>query len=250
VPLRLIFKFVHVSENISSRDRSPQITFDLYSKWELTRAINAKMQPRNDTWVVRNSPYSNYVRNLGTFDPRLLIRNPKPLSLGVSWEHRAVNVRVITFRDGKTADFSRSTDSASDFLSEHLSQPIESPETLGKVYIFEGMNQDVATILGNHFWIDPSFFTEYQRTASTASKGDTCTSILATSLATQSYTSMPYRDIVTLPEELIDHFGLACSATGRAISTTRINGEFDKVASVNRKCLIWSERKNGSWNCR
>lgn len=211
--------------------------------------MNFKMQPRNATWIVRNSPYSKYVHDLSSFDPRLVFPDPKPLSLGVSWENRPVKVHVITFRDGKPAAFLSPTDSTSDFLSKYLSHTTETPESLGTAYIFEGMNQDVATILGNHFWIDPSFFTEYQRTASTASKTDTCSSLLATGLTTQSYITIPYRDMVGLPEELIGYFGLACSATGRAISTTRINGEFDKIASANRKCLIWSERKNGSWNC-
>ncbi|KAI6769568.1 hypothetical protein HG530_004197 [Fusarium avenaceum] len=96
------------------------------------------------------------------------------------------------------------------------------------------MNKDVATVLGNHFLIDPSFFIEYHRTANTVSKNARCNETLATSLATQPYISLPYRDLVALPRELIGYFGLNCSATRRKIEITRFNGEFDSVAYARR----------------
>lgn len=111
------------------------------------------------------------------------------------------------------------------------------------------MNKDVATVLGNHFLIDPSFFIEYHRTANTVSKNARCNETLATSLATQPYISLPYRDLVALPRELIGYFGLNCSATRRKIEITRFNGEFDSVAYARRKCLIWSNVRDDGWDC-
>ncbi|WZH40490.1 uncharacterized protein QYS62_001423 [Fusarium acuminatum] len=111
------------------------------------------------------------------------------------------------------------------------------------------MNKDVATVLGNHFWMDPSFFIEYHRTSGTVSSKAKCNDILATSLATQPYMSLSYRVLLALPSELIGYFGLNCSATGRVIETTRFNGEFDSVAYVRRKCLIWSNVRDDGWDC-
>jgi hypothetical protein len=61
---------------------------------------------------------------------------------------------------------------------------------------------------------------------------------------------MPYPELAALPRDLIGYFGLRCSATGRNVSVTRVNGKFDAVGMVRRKCIIWNKTKQDGWECR
>ncbi|KAG5657572.1 hypothetical protein KAF25_006136, partial [Fusarium avenaceum] len=186
-------------------------------------------------------PYNDYVNDLTSSDPRLRRPDYEQHLPGIPWDSRIVNSRILTFREGEKPDVSISTAVKTGCLRAYLSQRDLNGKPLRRAYIFEGMNKDVATVLGNHFWMDPSFFIEYHRTANTVSKKARCNEILATSLATQPYISLPYRDLVALPRELVGYFGLSCSATRRMIEITRFNGEFDSVAYARRLDLATVE---------
>ncbi|KAF5693652.1 hypothetical protein FDENT_1884 [Fusarium denticulatum] len=109
------------------------------------------------------------------------------------------------------------------------------------------MNRDVATVLGDHFRMHPSFFTNYERTVTTSSTSGGSCSVLTSGLALQQYLSMSPRILVTLPSSLIKHAPLRCSETGRYVSLTRVNGKLDSVGTVKRKCFVWNKLSEDGW---
>ncbi|KAH7175973.1 hypothetical protein EDB81DRAFT_634869 [Dactylonectria macrodidyma] len=154
-------------------------------------------------------------------DPRLSQPDVKLLELGISWENRDVKIRAIEFGKAQDDQILLSPISGPDALARCLARERPDGKARRTAYIFEGMNRDVATVLGDHFQMHPSMFIIYERTANAASRSEGSYSMLATSLAIQTYLCMSYRELVTLPNELLGYFSLRCSATGRDVSITR-----------------------------
>ncbi|KAF4998941.1 hypothetical protein FDECE_11655 [Fusarium decemcellulare] len=173
------------------------------------------MSPQDPSWIAWDGPYQDQINGLCASDPRLSqpdTRNPKYC---ISWETRQVNIRTIEFGFDQSDETLLSPVAGPDSLAKRLARERAVDKPRRTAYIFEGMNRDVATVLGNHFRMDPSLFTNYERTANCASTNDGSYSALATSLATQSYLSLPYRDLFALPSGLLGYFRLGCSHTGR-----------------------------------
>lgn len=112
------------------------------------------------------------------------------------------------------------------------------------------MNRDVATVLGDHFQMHSSLFTNYERTVTASSTSGGSCSVLTSGLALQQYLSMSPRSLVTLPSSLIKHAPLRCSETGRYVSLTRVNGKLDSVGTVKRKCFVWNKLSEDGWTSK
>ncbi|KAH7151918.1 hypothetical protein B0J13DRAFT_547140 [Dactylonectria estremocensis] len=207
------------------------------------------MPSKDRPWIARDGPYQDLTNGLCMSDPRLSQPDVKLLELGISWENRDVKIRAIEFGKAQDDQILLSPISGPDALARCLARERPDGKARRTAYIFEGMNRDVATVLGDHFQMHPSMFIIYERTANAASRSEGSYSMLATSLATQTYLCMSYRELVTLPSELLGYFSFRCSATGRDVSITRVNGKFDPVAMVRRKCIVWNRTRQDGWDC-
>ncbi|KLO97362.1 Uncharacterized protein LW93_3340 [Fusarium fujikuroi] len=201
----------------------------------------------NQSWIAWNGPYQDYVSGLSASDPYLLQPDPKPLRCGVSWENRNVSIRAIEFDNDQIDKLFVLPLQGPVSLAKHLSQKGKGGKPRRTAYVFENMNRDVATVLGDHFRIHPSLFTNYERTVTTSSTSGGSCSVLTSGLASQQYLSMSPRILVTLPSTLIKHAPLRCSETGRYVSLTRVNGMLDSVGTVKRKCFIWNQLSEDGW---
>ncbi|KAH6964668.1 hypothetical protein DER45DRAFT_592302 [Fusarium avenaceum] len=207
------------------------------------------MSSHNRSWIAWDGPYQDQIDGLCAFHPYLRYPNTRHRKYGITWENRQVNIRTIEFGNDQNDEILVSSVSGPESLDRRLEKERKNNKPRKTTYIFEGMNRDVATILGNHFQMHPSLFANYDRTANCGSTDNGLYSPLATSLATQPYLSLPYRDLFILPSELTGYFRLGCSNTGRGINSIRVNGSFDPVATINRKCFIWTETRKDGWTC-
>lgn len=208
------------------------------------------MPSKDGSWMVRDGPYQDHTNRLCASDHRLGQPDDKLLKLGISWENRQVKIRAIEFGNAQDDQILLSPILGPDSLARCLARERPDGRAPRTAYVFEGMNRDVATVLGDHFHMHSSMFISYERTVDTTPSNEGSYSMLATSLATQTYLCMPYRELVTLPREPVGHFSLRCSATGRSVGITRVNGKFDTVGMVRHKCIIWNRTRQDGWECR
>ncbi|KAL5590380.1 hypothetical protein FOBRF1_013937 [Fusarium oxysporum] len=201
----------------------------------------------NQSWIAWNGPYQDYVNGLCASDPYLVQPDPKPLRCGISWENRLVNIRAIEFGNDQNDKLLLLPLQGPVSLAKHLAQNRKSGKPRRTAYVFENMNRDVATVLGDHFRMHPSLFTNYERTVTASSTSGGSCSVLTSGLALQQYLSMSPRSLVTLPSSLIKHAPLRCSETGRYVSLTRVNGKLDSVGTVKRKCFVWNKLSEDGW---
>lgn len=204
----------------------------------------------NQSWIAWNGPYQDYVSGLSASDPYLLQPDPKPLRCGISWENRNVSIRAIEFDDDQADKLLVLPLQGPVSLAKHLSQKRKGGKPRRTAYVFENMNRDVATVLGDHFRMHPSLFTNYERTVTTSSTSGGSCSVLTSGLALQQYLSMSPRILVTLPSTLIKHAPLRCSETGRYVSLTRVNGMLHSVGTVKRKCFVWNNLSEDGWTSK
>jgi len=199
-----------------------------------------KIQPesssRNGSWLVEEGPYQRRVKRLSRSDPGLRQPDEKLKKFEIPWEDRAVRIWTVESIDGTVQ---RRSIPDPQGLADDLQLSVPERISRRSIYMFEGMNRKVATILGNNFNMHPSVFLDYLRVwhFTPVSVGSTK---LASSLVMQRHVCMAYPELVALPETVKGNFKIKCEDTGRHVGVTRTKGKFDNVGMIRRKCVIWN----------
>ncbi|OCL07743.1 hypothetical protein AOQ84DRAFT_364717 [Glonium stellatum] len=122
-----------------------------------------------------------------------------------------------------------------------------------RIFLMEGLNPGLISILGTQFNIDPSFFAAHERTILWNPDQDGVSdNNLPPSMQNpmKAFRLKYYEVLKTNPG--IQQFGAgrtACSVTGRHVGTSRLNGEFYSCGVLRRKCSFWSSgESNGGWD--
>ncbi|KAF0639959.1 hypothetical protein FPSE5266_11657 [Fusarium pseudograminearum] len=203
------------------------------------------------TWIAPPGEYQKLVKDLCGSDPRLCCPDKKLLKYGIGWETRPVRAIVFEFtvssNPGSPTIFN---DMGS--LQEHIEKQKKKSKNLNKaIYILENANQAMVDVIGTHLEVHPSMFMEYERSAEAPAYNNGHSNLLASTWATRDYLCMNYRELVLLPDEVLGNYGLRCTTAGRNVSVTRVNGKFDSVGMVHRRCIFWSKPRviQSGWDC-
>jgi hypothetical protein len=201
-------------------------------------------------WIASGEKYQRLATDLSRSDPRLFRADKKTDWPTSRWSERDVKATILEIEEGSRVVKSRLEFDTVDELKECMTYP-KGATVLNTVWILEGANRDLVGFLGDHLDIHPSMFVEYERTAQAASPERDDASVLASSWATREHLCIGYRELLRLPASAQSHFGLRCSHTGRNISVTRINSEFDGIGVAYRKCILWKRprRTTKGWDC-
>ena len=110
-----------------------------------------------------------------------------------------------------------------------------------RLFLVEGYEPQLVTMLCQHFDVDPLVTLRQQRTASWElyhHSGNT--PALPSLLDPNRGFHIPYYELHYYPQGLPDELDCRCADSGRQISSSRMPGTFDRVGIVDRKASFWS----------
>lgn len=212
------------------------------------------MVPNDDSRIAPPGRYGELLIDLCESDPRLRGRSKIITSQRLIPVSRSMRVILLEFEEGSDAVQMQHIFMSPERLLDHFNQEQNNGtrRLTNAVYLVEGVNQSVIDILGQQFDMHPSIFMEYENVAQGAAHDYSPAALLASALATRSYLCMNYEELVRLPDEACGKNSLRCTRTGRKIRVTRLNGEFDNVGMLRRKCIHWARIRpeNGGWDSK
>ena len=176
------------------------------------------------------------------------LRYPDPdLSLAVGAPGKAVLLNFLNGQKPVRSDFSDSA-SLQQYLGEHAERTAGEPGR--RLFLVEGLDPSITSILGEHFGINPTLFVRQQRTANWESYHRSGNTPFLPSLLKPSQSfHIPYYELHHYPQGVPE--SLFCrSADGcRQIHFSRMPKTFDRVGIVDRKASYWSRKDGlGGWD--
>ncbi|KAH7114885.1 hypothetical protein EDB81DRAFT_669396 [Dactylonectria macrodidyma] len=200
----------------------------------------------NGSWIASPGRYQDLAKSLCSADPRLMRQDVK----ATPWSGRPAKVYVVHLKESAECGKSMVFDT-SEALQQHFNEQSHKASHGNRaIYILEGGNADFAAAIGSYFNLHPSMFAEYQCVSNVTAQSRGNEGLLASVWASRQCISMRYRELVVFPDRVDDMYGLRCPVTGRHVGSTRINGEFNKVGSAQRKCMRWAsaKRPDNGWD--
>jgi hypothetical protein len=197
-------------------------------------------------WLSNDPNYGSLIRDLCASDPRLRQRDIKSLERRTPWP--APRTRVALFEAPVEEPFGSPL-----FIHSAVSlqkildgSPEDGACNKRRLIVVEGLSPEYIDVLGPYFDTHPSFFADHERWC-----GEAVDAIpLPTAILTQEHVRLEYVELIHLDERLLGKFRIFCAKTARAVSATRILGEFSDVGSLERKCSVWRrERLSAGWDC-
>jgi hypothetical protein len=212
--------------------------------------------PENGSWISARGPYRDCIAAWCKLNPSL--RSPDTRNQWSPLRDGNANVVMLELKQGNQVrrhDFNSAAE-----LSNHLlntSSHVDGALPANRIYIMEGLAADYNAALGNHFFMDPKFFMEQERTTAfgLSHQGSQQIQSLPSLADPQKLFAMKYyelRDFGT-----ITTFSMWCARTSRNISVTRNTRpdlqefEFEPIGIIRRRCSFWFKRyDNNNWDCK
>jgi len=204
------------------------------------------------SWLSVGGEYQDLIKGLCASDPRLRQRDPKARWQGIQWPRDDSRLLVLELEPG--GSFGSPMEQTPLSLRQYLEGQSVSADPNGRtVYVLEGQSPEYIAVIGSHFKLHPSFFSENDRTVvfSYDPRGESDGMVLPSMAMTREHITLPFFELFVLPENIRNTYKLYCNKTGRHIGATRMWRGFSEVGILRRKCSFWRrQRENGKgWDC-
>jgi len=222
--------------------------------WEQTelgcvlKVLTTSVYPRISSHTT--GPYLDFIAERCSSDPGLKTADPKNIDHPIKPGNATV---VLLEQDHGSLNFSsKEFKSSSDLQSYFSNEPKLQPNpTRRRIYLVEGLAQDYVSVLGSHFFMDPSFFMRQERTCIWS---NTFTPV-ADSLPQPSLLEPERSFLIDYCElrqfsEVMANTAVFCKRTGRHVGMTPARHmEKSTTGILRRKCSFWSrESEGGEWD--
>ncbi|KAG8528225.1 uncharacterized protein KY384_007142 [Bacidia gigantensis] len=118
-----------------------------------------------------------------------------------------------------------------------------------RLFLVEGLEPGLMSVVGHCFNIDPTLVVRQQRTAHWEPYHKSGNTPLLPSLLEPSRSfHVPYYELHYYPEGLPDKLDWRCADSGRQINSSRMPGTFDRVGIADRKVSYWSQKRGDGWD--
>ncbi|KAH7330046.1 hypothetical protein BKA65DRAFT_527721 [Rhexocercosporidium sp. MPI-PUGE-AT-0058] len=203
-------------------------------------------------WPLSSSgPYHDSVERVSALIPAAVTTDYR--NKWIIFANRHVAVTILDVKEETVPDCS--TFAYIDTVNEHFEQrlleectPSSPPKR--RIYILEGLNTEYIALFGGFFHMEPSFFIDQERTQiwDRWHYGTRMTEPLPSTADTTSRFHLPYFEMMYFQGPIRD-FETSCTATGRQVGITRLNGTYEQEVIVRRKCSLWSRTNhNDGWD--
>jgi hypothetical protein len=204
-------------------------------------------------WLCAEGPYRDYIAAWCGLNPNL--RRPdsnnrwSPLKTGNA---RVVMLEIEKGKKAQRTDFSSATNLSAHLTLYPANTAAERP-SIGRIYIMEGLAPDFIAALGDHFFMNPGFFMDQERTTEWGLSHEGCkrTNSLPSLVDPEEMFLLKYRELRDFGA--IDTFSMWCARTSRGISVTSntrpdlYDLKFEPIGIVRRKCSFWSRSDEKGW---
>ncbi|KAF2261913.1 hypothetical protein CC78DRAFT_535284 [Lojkania enalia] len=204
------------------------------------------------TWLCEKGPYQKYIAALSKFNPGLKSPDPANKKHVTPKPNNATVVLLETENNGKP-NFKKEQFKNLAKLKEHF-------DTTGKehdkrrVYIMEGLAPEYVSVIGGHFFMDPSFFQRQERTCVWSNEfTPTSDALPQPSLLNPDKTfQIQYCELRHFKENM-SNFPYFCTRTGRHVGMTNPRAsegfEGSTTGILRRKLGFWCRKTgNSGWD--
>lgn len=210
--------------------------------------MNLSPMAEPTSWLSGRGSYAKQVNSLCASDPRLRYRDPKNIKQKIPWPHR--HCRVVSLQASPNGPFESSPISTAQDLRTKLEAASNDER---RIFIIEAPSPEYIDVLGSHYQMCPSFFTEHLATVVFNNSTDALSDgpVLPTVAMTREHVTLPYFELCSIPSSVQNTFKLCCAVTGRHLGVTRYMGKFSDAGTLRRKCSIWKRGGIGKgWDCK
>ncbi|KAF2187149.1 hypothetical protein K469DRAFT_663185 [Zopfia rhizophila CBS 207.26] len=207
-----------------------------------------KSDPSDGTWLCEKGPYQEYIASLIGSNPGLEKPDPKnkdhPLKPG--------NATVVLLEAPASGQpgFKKQQFKNSSELKRHF-HTADHDHSLRRVYIMEGLAQDYISLIGGHFFIDPTFFLRQERTCVWSNKFTPTRDALPqpSLLDPESSFHLQFCELRHFKQK-VPNEPYFCHRTGRHVGMNASRQEEDSTTAIlRRKVSFWCrETTNGGWD--
>jgi len=209
--------------------------------------------PEDGRWLSAEGPYRDYIATCCELNPNL--KSPDPKNRWSPLRNGNARVAMLEIEHGKKArrsDFSSAAELSAQLKHSSAGSRAECPST-GRIYIMEGQAPDFVAALGDHFFMDPKFFMDQERTTIWGLSHQGCkqTPYLPSLIDLEKMLALKYYELRDF--EPIEAFSMWCARTHRTISITGNTRpdvhdlKFEPIGIVHRKCSFWSQGDEKGW---
>ena len=183
------------------------------------------------SWLSAGGKYQDLVKDLCASDPRLRKRDPKTQVQNVEWP--CADSKLVVLELEPSGSFSSPMEKSPLSLKQYLGSTSADPDGCA-VYILEGQSPAYIEVLGSHFEMHPSLFSEMERTVvfSDLPYQESDNIVLPSMTAAREHYTLQYFELFILTPDMHDTFVLNCHKTGRHIGVTRTWRGFSRVGTL------------------
>ncbi len=203
--------------------------------------------PSDGTHIASLGSYCDSIVKLTDKYPNLKYPDYKKYNASSKKVHdtRTAAIRFKPNDEALVTPFS-TLDGLHDYLQSQARLPEEGPTR--ELFLVEGTNPNVVSILGSALQIDPNVFMRHQRTGLWESDHRAgCTPSLPSLKNPAKGFVLDYRELSYFIDS-VDGYPLRAANNERNIRVTRLSGKYERVGAVHRKASFWAqELGEGSW---
>jgi len=215
--------------------------------------VNCPLPPCPFQVLIVLGEYQDYIRGLSNSNPSLRKRDPNneknPLT-----DNNALVVLLDASASASNApaftktEFVCAQDLRKHFVSVATTRPT-SPQR--RIYIMEGLAKEYISVLGGHFFMDPSFFLRQERTCVWSNDFTPTSDMLPqpSSLDPEQSFHLQYCELRQFTKAIENRYHF-CKRTGRHVGMTPPRQKEDSTTGILRRKVSWWCRtlEGGGWD--
>ncbi|PVI03756.1 hypothetical protein DM02DRAFT_612052 [Periconia macrospinosa] len=199
-------------------------------------------------WLCNEGPYRDYIEKLSGSNPSLLKQDPNNIEKPLS----DTNALVVLLESSSTGPpaFQKKEFRDAPELSKHFRTNDDS-HNFHRIYIMEGLAKEYISIIGGHFFMDPTFFQRQERTCVWSNEFTPVSDALPhpSSLDPRKSFHLQYCELRQFSKAIENRYYF-CERTRRHVGMTPPRHKEDSTTGILRRKISWwsRETKNGGWD--
>ena len=210
--------------------------------------INIHQEVRQSNWLSTPGPYRDYVASLCSLNPTL-----ETADRSNTWApliHRRASMTILEIREKKPplrVDIASSIKLQLYYSNPEMQDDNKFPRR--RIHIFEGICPDFASVLGDKFTIDPSFFVDQERTSisEVQHEGVRMLSSLLSSSEPDKQFIMKYFEVRHL-SAVKPKDSPICERTGKSIVVQNGFSKSGTIGIVHQATSLWLHQDGKNWD--
>ncbi|KAF2681981.1 hypothetical protein K458DRAFT_371281 [Lentithecium fluviatile CBS 122367] len=205
------------------------------------------------SWLCNEGPYRDYIEALSSSNPSLKKQDPNNKKNNCPLSNNNALVVLLDAPANGAPTFTKTEFRNSKELRDHFASTSTSTSTnpRHRIYMMEGLAKEYISIIGGHFFMDPSFFQHQERTCVWSNEFTPTSDMLPqpSSLNPERSFHLQYCELRQFTKAIENTFYF-CKRTGRHVGMTPPRHKEDSTTGILRRKVSWwcQTTRGGGWD--